>query len=646
LASLLPALPVALAALLALRRLDDSDTWWHLAAGRWIVQHASVPRTDPLSFTVPDHAWVNVQWLFDLILYELFQRGGAALLVVAAALTYGLAVVLLVKNLRLQVGAVLATVLAIWATAVAQERFTVRPEMVSFALLQLLLWLFASAARDEGRRLWLVPLIMVLWANTHSLFIIGVLLIGCHLASAVLVRLPLLPAAWRQSWPFTPPADRRLMLWGSVAILATLLNPYGVTGALFPIELASRINGSNPIFAAINEFRSPFSGYAPSFALDAYKALLTLSLGVVSLAALLTALPRGTATPSGTDLRASLTGQVENRFHVARFLFFLALAFLSVLARRNMALFAMAAAPFVGECLLVVYSALPLAIRRTGVRAATALVLILPLAAAAAAWFVISNGFYRWDLDTHEFGVDVQESSFPIRAAAFARELQLPPRLYNDLTSGGYLSWDAPVDGGVYIDGRLEVYDADFFSAYMAAASDPQRWQADADRAGIGTVLFDHRWDQRSVLLRYLLQDPRWAFLYYDEMAVIFVRREGNEELAGKAQAGFSTMNERTLSRILAPEPWWRWPAGRVLSLWNYGNVSSLIGQDETAAKCFTQLLTLNLPPPWEMQIRLRLATYYLSKDDRVAARTHLQRAAELSPGDPMIARMLAQAGS
>jgi hypothetical protein len=82
----LPALVVALAAALSLRRLDNTDTWWHLAGGRWIVTHGSVPSNDPLSWTVRDHAWTNVQWLFDVLIYGLYRLGGPSLLVVTAAI--------------------------------------------------------------------------------------------------------------------------------------------------------------------------------------------------------------------------------------------------------------------------------------------------------------------------------------------------------------------------------------------------------------------------------------------------------------------------------------------------------------------------------------------------------------------------------
>ena len=83
-----PAAVLLVAAALAFRSLDDSDTWWHLASGRWIAANWRVPATDPFSHTVPDHAWINLQWLYDLVLYVLYSVGGATLLVLTATAAY------------------------------------------------------------------------------------------------------------------------------------------------------------------------------------------------------------------------------------------------------------------------------------------------------------------------------------------------------------------------------------------------------------------------------------------------------------------------------------------------------------------------------------------------------------------------------
>ncbi len=193
-----------------------------------------IPRTDTLSFTVPDHAWTNLQWLFDLFIFSLYRAGGPHLLVAAGAAIYTLGVALLVRNLRCFVGPIPATLLVLWGLAIAQGRFVIRPEMLSFLYLQLILWIYLTATPDRARRLWLLPVVMLLWVNTHALFAIGIFVIGCHMAASVASRLPFLPGLWRDAAARLP--MRTTLLSGGLAILAILVNPYGIDGALSPSE--------------------------------------------------------------------------------------------------------------------------------------------------------------------------------------------------------------------------------------------------------------------------------------------------------------------------------------------------------------------------------------------------------------------------
>ncbi len=231
----LPVLTGAVGAVLALRRLDNTDTWWHLAAGRWIVEHRRVPWLDPLSYTAHDHPWINVQWLFDVLVYGLYQTGGPSLLVIMSAVVWGSAIALMLLNVRRHIGGVTAAALASVAIVVAQERFAIRPEMVTYLLLQVTLWLYATGRRPDDRRLWALPAVMAVWANCHSLFVVGAVVVGCHMASAVVADQRWLPAGWRPS--LDPLVRRRIVTTGLVAIAAPLLNPFGWRGATFPLAL-------------------------------------------------------------------------------------------------------------------------------------------------------------------------------------------------------------------------------------------------------------------------------------------------------------------------------------------------------------------------------------------------------------------------
>ncbi|MBI4516531.1 MAG: hypothetical protein HY699_12035 [Deltaproteobacteria bacterium] len=651
--ALLPALTTGFAVILALRRMEDTDTWWHLAAGRWMVQHLRVPHTDTLSHTVPEHPWINLQWLYDVLLYALYQLGGADALVITTAVIFGLTIALVLKSLRSVLTPLTAAVLALWVVLTAEERLQIRPEIASFLFLQALLYLFASARRDGGRRLWLVPVVMLLWVNVHSLFIVGIFAIGCQMVAATAEHLPMLPVNWRRASSFGPVGNRRVLLSGGAAMLATLVNPYFATGVLFPFKLLSRINGSNPVFQSIGEFRPPFSGYFPTVALGAYQLFLMFSvLVVLSVVVLSLVAGRSVTGASGRAARRRQGGQAalaptgrRAGLDLSGLLFFAGLAYLSLLARRNTALFTLGAAPFVGQCLALLPAALPQRVRqslRPVEHALTAAMVPLLLLAGAG---IASNQLYRLSLEPREFGTGVLAVNFPIRAAEFVKEMKLPPRLYNDLAAGGYLTWAAPSDGGVYIDGRLEVYDAEFFSAYMAALADPERWQAEADRRAISTAILFHRWSNRHTLISWLMASENWSLVYVDEVAIVFVRIAGNEELIAAALQRATAEQKSAIDDLLAPVTSWQWPSGRAAALSSYAEVLDLIGASEAAAQLYERWLELGVPAQSELPVRLRLAFYYTQREQLDEARRHVWRAEEIAPGEPEVVRLRASVG-
>jgi hypothetical protein len=550
----LPWLVLGVAALFALKRLDNSDTWWHLASGRWIAENGAVPFTDTLSHTVPGNDWINLQWLYDLVLYAAHQAGGVNGVVLLSAICYVAAFGILILHLRRSLGPWAATAIALWVLLLCQDRFVARPEMISFLLLQAILWLLARARENEGRYLWLLAPLMALWVNTHALFSVGVFCIACAVVAALLADYAPLPPAWREATALPRRARNRLLLAAALSAAATFASPYLVRGALFPLELLSRFGEDSP-FASIGEFRSSFSAWFPDHILGTYQALFLFAIAAVALAAL-------------------------RRLDLADLLIFIGLAWLSVIAYRNTALFAMGIAPLLGRALAAFLPRSRPDARMRAVAAALA-----ALALAALGWSVASSRFYRWDGRTHETGLGMLEGSFPVHAAVFIDEHELPGALYNDLTPGGYLAWARPNGEKVFIDGRLEVYDR-FYAAYSAALRDASLWYSQAEQFGINTVLLFHGWGNRHPAISGLNEDPEWSLVYFDETSVLFVRTRGNEVVIASARSVFQEMYDATLARLNEPVPGWSHPAGRVRSWERYGRLFETLGDPERAAGC------------------------------------------------------------
>jgi hypothetical protein len=619
----LPWFAVGLTGVLAFRRLDDFDTWWHLAAGRWIVAHGHVPGTDPLSFTVPDHDWLNFQWLYDVALYGLWRTGGVDLLVVAAALSFTLAFALLARAIAGRTDAVTSALLLAWGGAMAAERFTLRPEMATFLLLALLWTLLLDARRSEGRHLWLLVPVFVLWANLHSLVVLGIALLLAHLGAALLAPLLPMPAAWRRDASWTPVARRQLLLWGGLALLGTLVNPFGWNLWLFPLELFARIDGSRrEVFQVIGEFRPPWSGYFPTFSIGAYQVYFPFSVAVVALAVLARTFParrsREAADAPGLD--------------PAGVAFFAALAWLSLLARRNVGVFVIGSLPVVALALAVLWQRAPQRLRTGLERVSTGLVVLIPLATIALSLFVVSNRWYAARGEQHEFGLGVFEENFPIHAARFVEEHDLPGRMYNDMTAGGYLTWADPTGSGVYVDGRLEVYDTAFFSTYLRSLSDPRVFAAQVEEFDIQSVLLFHRWGNRDRIIATLARSPDWTMVYLDEVAIVFVRNRGNEAAVARAQAASAAAVETTFERLSEPAPPFSLALARTYGIMAYGRVLENLGRRPEALEVYRLMLDLPTEPAQGIFARQRIGTLLAYRGDLAQGRLMFEQVLSLDP--------------
>jgi hypothetical protein len=595
-----------------LRRLDDFDTWWHLAAGRWIAGHRAIPATDTLSHTVRSHPWINLQWGFDLLAYGLHAAGGPVLLGLAAASGFTLAIFLILRLVRPQLGDAGGALLVLMVVLAAQDRFAVRPELLSFPLLALTLTILDYARTRDGRGSWLLVPLMVVWVNVHALFVVGAFAIACALAGSLAAP------------------SRRLTLWGVASLAATLVNPFGARGALFPLKLLSRIDGSSPAFKTIGEFRSPFAADASGMAITAYKILLVLGVGA-ALASIVLAVSR----------RAGRGGAYARSLDYGGLLFFAGLAALSFAARRNAALFAVGSAPFIARSLGRDLNALPASIRERGRAIAPWLASAAAGAALAVGASAVTGAFYRYDGQPHEFGFGVIEGTFPIRAAAFAREARLPGKLYNDVAAGGYLAWDDPIGDGVFIDGRLEVYDTEFFSEYVAAMYDPARFEADADRLGIQTAIVYHHWENRRLLVERLAKGGVWSLVFADEVAAVFVRARGNDEALARAAAMTERWNGTTRAWLSRPVSGWRYPAGRVEGTRAFARLLATLDDPEGAVEAYTNLLSLHIPTGEEVDVRLILARRFSATGRTELARDQARRILALAPGNGEASRWL-----
>ncbi len=236
---------LALTFLLGAFPLNDTDFWWHLRTGDLIRQNGEVPQFDPYLYGVPPKTpWIDLHWGFELLLSWGYAMGGVVLLNLAKCVVTTAAVALLLTARRRDWPVWTMALAWLPALLVLAGRMYVRPETLTL----LFMASYLAVLFRWKERPWLafaLPVVQVLWVNVQGLFVFG----------PVLLAVALLDAAM-ESGAFDKGRKRwwRTVLTASTLTgFACLLNPYGLVGALFPIQLLGTMG--NPVFENIGELQ-------------------------------------------------------------------------------------------------------------------------------------------------------------------------------------------------------------------------------------------------------------------------------------------------------------------------------------------------------------------------------------------------------
>jgi len=480
-----------LAVLLAWRTEGSRDLGFHVAAGRWILEHGAWPQVDSFTWTLTERPYIDMNGLFQVALALAYRGGmiGVGLLRLAFTLaTFGV-LWLSARRRGVESPALLGIGFTI-ALLTWEVRLMPRPELASGLFLAVQLLLLRQHADTNDRRFLFatVPLQLV-WVYSHSLSLLGIAVLGLY---AVIRGRTVAAAPW-------------LALAGAMAVM--FLNPYGAHGLAWQWSLGQRISEGNLFANSIGELVSPFSANA-----DQIPALVFFKLMLVATAAALIASAR----------RVSL-------FEWAVVVLFGTLAAMKM---RFVAMF--------------VIVALPVALEAASARIGRALekrtaTLAVLLAIAFACEQTISGGLYAFNRYPFRFGHGESPAVFPIGTVRTLEESSLDGPLFNAIEHGGYLELHRP-SAKTFVDGRLEVMDESFYFPYLRALS------------GVGWDALESRWhptvalvpaDARE-LVRHLLDEPGWELIDVDAVAFLFARATPNHLKAIQA-------NQERLRRLDAP---------------------------------------------------------------------------------------------
>ena len=465
--------------------LTTADLGRHLKNGELFFRHHVIPRTNLYSYTSPDYPFLNHHWASGVVLYAIEQLAGFPGL---SVFFIGVSLVTFFLFFRLawkDAGFPLAALTAVLVIPVLASRREIRPELFSYLLSGIFLWVLWHYRQHQlsWRSLVVLPLVEACWVNLHIYFFVGLFLVAVFLLDAVLVG---------AGAPDEIRLQRQTLgLVCFVTALATLANPSGVAGAIHPFQIyhnhGYRVFEEQSVWFIERLFRFPSAIY--------FKLTLAVLVGSWVFALV-------KRTP------LSVANGILSVFS----------AVLGSLMIRHFVLFGYFALPLIATNL---HRGPPRPWWTA--RRAVGLVAMMGLLTAGLVALHPPHWPTRGTL-----GLGLKPGG--ANASEFFQQARLQGPILNNYDIGGYLIYYLYPTHRVFVDNRPESYPAEFFEqVYLPLQTDETRWKEAEQRYQFHVIVFYRHdatpWGQEFLIRRAF--DPAWAAVYVDASIIILVKRNG-----------------------------------------------------------------------------------------------------------------------
>lgn len=451
----------------------DPDTWWHLKYGEIILQTGRWPTVDTWSFTVHGMPRVAYEWGGEVLVALAYRMGGLrGMDMLLIILTSGLTLLVYYFAWLRCRNAYAAFFSTFALLPIAALFFTLRPQLMGYIFLVLTLILLERFRQDEQKTLWVLPLIFLLWVNTHGSFALGFMVLGLYWLSGLVDFSSggLHAVRWR------PEQRLHMEVVGLLSVAVLPLTPYGTKVAAVPLNVATSL----PLnFADIVEWQPLTTNFWQA------KLLLVFLAGFVI---------------------AQVT--LRLRYRLEEMVLFLLVVYLTFVHMRFAILFAIVFAPLAASIFVRWAPIYNSKLDKFAVNAT-----LMFAVASAVVMFLPPQSTLQKNISR----------DFPVQAVRYLREHPIPGRMFNDYKFGGYLVWAPVPQEKVFIDGRGDIYEeAWVFSNYSDIVGLKPDAFALLESYRINFCLIS----PTGALATLLTESNDWKEIYKDQLSAIFVRQE------------------------------------------------------------------------------------------------------------------------
>lgn len=490
---------------LGMKQLREPDIWWQLLSGRWMLDNGAITRTDMFSYTMAGHPWINVKWLYEILIGIIEKASGPEGVILLQCIVNVLIVYLLQKTLQFFIKEqketlpVFPKVIAMLLfLSIVEYRMAGRPEMISHLMCTLYLFLLWRSPSFEWKKIfWLVPL-QCIWANMHEGYPVGMVIIGTYAAGNFLSYILNKDKGYLQQ------AIRASVVF-IAAGLVILLNPNGIQLWKQPFEIYRQVWA--------NKYTTElYSVSNPEYWTIEAKWHIGLLCAVIAFWIMRLAEHRKN---KNLVLSPAL---------VTYLLLIPLFGYLSLTANRNIPFAQIVLFPSVP--LMGMWLAARFKLNKQPWFAVIDKQAVLLAGIVGMVFYVciVTDRFYKYTDSPNRYGMHISMMHNPTGAAAYIREHKISGLPFSDYFVSSYLLWDLFPGFRSYIDLRdLDVFPVKFFDDYFSMYNNPDKFNELDRKYNFNYIVLST--SQLIPLQQRLYWGEEYNLVYIDPVACIYLKK-------------------------------------------------------------------------------------------------------------------------
>lgn len=481
------------------RPIEDSDIFWQMSYGRYLIDNQSLMLDHTIfTWTPAENTYIYCAWITQIFLYLLYTIGGIKgffILRYSFLLLFFLLVLSQARRLRI-IFLPHTWLIFLIGLLMSYTGVSVKPEMFSFLFMTLLVslwWRIKTSTDNAITYCYFIPLLMLIWVNSHAGFMFGCLFLMLTFLGEGLNGL------YSPEQGLRPTVRRHFYIASVLSGVAIFITPYGWK---YPVNLFQNIYLGGHTFGELKTI----SEYATIFQVsNIFHFVDYFVLACIILIILLWS--------SFKDHRPDWSVILTNVIFGWLYTVFLRTTFYW-------------APIFVFSCMHLIKDAPPWLFQQKNKFSK-------PLNISIIMFIFFIGGIACFEAVCRPpenmwmgFGIGYQN---PVSEANYIRENLSDYKLGNDLATGGYLLWALRPDKKIFIDTRCFPF-KEWYMDYMSS------FEAGRDVRGFIEKYSCDVWCidiTNTMPVSQFLDMPEWKLAYYGANAAVFVRQEINypEEL-------------------------------------------------------------------------------------------------------------------